>query len=471
MQHTPPQNPEAEERVVGAIISSGELNGHTIAAVAETGLKATDFYKTSLGWIYDAALTVAEGDPTDIVCLADELASHGRLEQIGGKTALAELASLVPATANAPAWARRIIDAARRRELARAALDLSNAACTDEGASDAQRARLRELLAQDARDAATGIAGSIHELDIAQLLDQEPDPPDWVWHGRVAKGTVSLLHGAGGLAKSLMTLALATAGGNNASFLGRPAQLDRALILDGENPASEIHRRLHGFSITAPAPWLRYARVDTPILGGREGSGIDDAEELLLDLIGDNTDLLVLDSQRALWAGSERDELEVRALYLMLSRVAEAAHVAIVVVHHDNRGGEYSGSSDLNASVTSRLHLTWVKDPGGTRRLTHEKCRIGPELQPLEFDLTFDQGYVFTPTKGDTPNLTPNQQAAAKFVTSNGSARTREIARHVQVHDRSVRRWRDQLASVGVRSDNDGNFWTPGNRPNGPRTR
>ena len=54
----------------------------------------------------------------------------------------------------------------------------------------------------------------------------------------------------------------------------------------------------------------------------------------------------------------------MRRLYRVLNRIAEQTRCALLVVHHDNRGGSYSGSSDINNSVVSRLHLERVEVKG-----------------------------------------------------------------------------------------------------------
>src|SRR5207248_3259461 len=65
----PPQNLEAEESVLGAMM----LSPGAIGAVSEA-LDASDFYRESHAVIYRAALTLyAKGDPVDAVTLVDEL--------------------------------------------------------------------------------------------------------------------------------------------------------------------------------------------------------------------------------------------------------------------------------------------------------------------------------------------------------------------------------------------------------------
>src|SRR3712207_8558952 len=92
----PPQNLDAEESVLGAML----LSPGAIGAVSEI-LDAGDFYRESHGRIYRAALALyAKGDPVDAITIVDELEQRGQLEEVGGRVRLHELAALGPATAN-----------------------------------------------------------------------------------------------------------------------------------------------------------------------------------------------------------------------------------------------------------------------------------------------------------------------------------------------------------------------------------
>jgi replicative DNA helicase len=109
----PPQNPEAEEYVIGSmLISPGAMAG-----VVEV-VRPSDFYKHSNGAIFKAAIDLyARGEPVDAITVADHLDKQGELEAVGGKVRIFELANLVPATANVSHWARIVRDLATLRGL------------------------------------------------------------------------------------------------------------------------------------------------------------------------------------------------------------------------------------------------------------------------------------------------------------------------------------------------------------------
>jgi replicative DNA helicase len=112
----PPQNLEAEESVLGAMM----LSPGAIGAVSEV-LDASDFYRESHAIIYRAALALyAKGEPVDAITLVDELEERGELEAAGGRVRIHELAALVPASANAGHYARIVREMATLRGLIRA---------------------------------------------------------------------------------------------------------------------------------------------------------------------------------------------------------------------------------------------------------------------------------------------------------------------------------------------------------------
>jgi len=109
----PPQNLDAEESVLGAMM----LAPGAIGVVSEI-LDAGDFYRESHAKIYRAALALyAKGEPVDAITLVDELEQRGELTDVGGRVRLHELAALVPATANAGHYARIVSEMAVLRGL------------------------------------------------------------------------------------------------------------------------------------------------------------------------------------------------------------------------------------------------------------------------------------------------------------------------------------------------------------------
>src|SRR2546421_4430463 len=117
----PPQNLEAEESVLGAMM----LSPGAIGAVSEV-LSPGDFYRESHAKIYRAALALyAKGEPVDAITLVDELEERSELEDAGGRVRIHELARIVPAASNAGHYARIVREMATLRGLIRAGGEIS----------------------------------------------------------------------------------------------------------------------------------------------------------------------------------------------------------------------------------------------------------------------------------------------------------------------------------------------------------
>jgi replicative DNA helicase len=117
----PPQNLEAEESVLGAML----LSPAAVGTVSEI-LDASDFYRESHAKIYLAALGLwAKGEPVDAITLANELDERSQLDAVGGQARVAELAALVPSTSNVEHYARIVKEMATLRGLVRAGQEIT----------------------------------------------------------------------------------------------------------------------------------------------------------------------------------------------------------------------------------------------------------------------------------------------------------------------------------------------------------
>lgn len=156
----PPQNLEAEESVLGAML----LSASAIGAVTET-LDASDFYRESHGTIYRAALALyAKGEPVDAITVADELDERGELERVGGSAKIAELAALVPSTSNAEHYARIVKEMATLRGLVRVGQEIQRLGQNRPGQTTDLVDRAEQLVFELAQERVTGDFAHIEAL-------------------------------------------------------------------------------------------------------------------------------------------------------------------------------------------------------------------------------------------------------------------------------------------------------------------
>ncbi|MEJ7629650.1 MAG: replicative DNA helicase [Nocardioidaceae bacterium] len=112
----PPQDEEAEQSVLGAML----LSKDAIADVVEV-VRGSDFYRPAHELIYDAVLDLyGRGEPVDAITVSAELTRAGDLARVGGAPYVHTLVAGVPVAANAGYYAgivrekailRRLVDA------------------------------------------------------------------------------------------------------------------------------------------------------------------------------------------------------------------------------------------------------------------------------------------------------------------------------------------------------------------------
>ena len=130
--HIPPQNIEAEESLLSAIL----VDNTALLEVVET-LSAADFYRTAHQKIYEAITDLFDkAEPIDLVTLNNHLKEKGHLEAVGGAAFLARLVDVVPLAANAQHYARIVHDKAVLRRLIEKANAISKRCFQEQGPTD-----------------------------------------------------------------------------------------------------------------------------------------------------------------------------------------------------------------------------------------------------------------------------------------------------------------------------------------------
>jgi RecA-family ATPase len=143
--------------------------------------------------------------------------------------------------------------------------------------------------------------------------------------------------------KSLVQLALGAGmasgdgavAGTVAGIIVKPAKV---LLIDAENGRGEIHRRLRNLGL-APAYASRLVIVKARSIDLRQGLG-----QIKGQLDEHKPDLLLLDSFRSLWRGSEKDEEEFADALYPVSALAHERNIAISLTHHAKKDEDDTGA-------------------------------------------------------------------------------------------------------------------------------
>ena len=108
-----PQNIEAEEAVLGAIL----VNPEVLTKVVET-LKPESFYKPAHKFVYEAMLQLFNSNERiDIVSVSDVLSYNSKLETVGGRAFINDLSYKTITTSNIEYYARIVQEKAVKRAL------------------------------------------------------------------------------------------------------------------------------------------------------------------------------------------------------------------------------------------------------------------------------------------------------------------------------------------------------------------
>jgi replicative DNA helicase len=233
----PPQNLEAEQSVLGAVLLSDTA---LPALIIDERLQPADFYREAHGRIYQAMLDLhSVGEPVDALTLVEHLKRAGDLDVVGGRATIDMLSGAVPGVGNVRQYARIVRENAMLRRLLRASYDIqakvhSHEAQPRELVDMAERAIL-EVAHEDSRKDFRNIGDLLlAELDKLEKLSQA---------GKAITGTPSGFEDLDNITGGFQP-------GNLIILAARPSMGKSALMANfAENAALEGDRAVALFSL------------------------------------------------------------------------------------------------------------------------------------------------------------------------------------------------------------------------------
>ena len=197
---TPPNSPNAEQAVLAAILRrEGQVD-------EAAGLAVDDFYTSAHRAIFQAMLELHhDGRAVDLVSIADALGRQGQLEDLGGRTWIAELAA--GGSGNLGEAVRIVREHSARRQVIQAGLDLMeaghNLALPLEGVS-----RFLPVLEGAARGQAEG-KGEANPFQTPVDYMRPPDAMRWLIRGYLEAQSLAVIFGDSQTMKSFAAIDLA----------------------------------------------------------------------------------------------------------------------------------------------------------------------------------------------------------------------------------------------------------------------
>lgn len=118
----PPQNIEAEQSVLGSILLEPEA-----LIPAMEYIDSSDFYRRSHQLIFQIMMELNErNEAIDVVTIANSLETKSLLEDVGGTPYLAEIAGIVPTSANVEYYSKIVEERSILRKLIQTATDIAS---------------------------------------------------------------------------------------------------------------------------------------------------------------------------------------------------------------------------------------------------------------------------------------------------------------------------------------------------------
>ncbi len=238
----PPQAPEFEEAILGAIM----LEKEALKDAMET-LQAKHFYVDAHQYVFECMIDIYnDNHPVDILTVTEKLKTKGYLEIVGGPYFIAKLTSRVSSAANLQYHAHIVIQKFIQRELIR----ISGQTLTDAFDETADAFKLLDATEKDLYEVKNdGMKRSYQEIsDVMEIAIKQ------------IEANVEKKDGLTGVPSGLKTLDHITAGWQKSDLIilaARPGMGKTALALSMlRNAAVDFHKAVAIFSLEMSAPQL-----------------------------------------------------------------------------------------------------------------------------------------------------------------------------------------------------------------------
>ena len=258
----------------------------------------------------------------------------------------------------------------------------------------------------------SSLAFTSHPMDVLDSLPAAP-ATDWLWHGYLARGNLTLLTSLWKAGKTTLVTGLLQHLGSGQAFLGRDCKPTRSLVVSEESREHWVER-LRTIPVGPQARLL-----PRPFRGRPSPDAWDDLVEHACGLRqSGELDLLVVDPLASFLPGrSESDAGTLLTMLQPLQRLA-ATGVAVLLLHHPRKkpsdeGNSARGSGALLGFVDIILELHRFG------RLQSDNCRrklIGlsrHEETPARVYYQWDAKVGTIPEPGRSPRQTIPRQLEA----------------------------------------------------------
>lgn len=280
-----------------------------------------------------------------------------------------------------------------------------------------------------------------------------PREMTWLWYPYIPAEAATLMYGQGGIGKSHITCAIATAVSRGDPFPGQDERRKpgKVLMLSAEDDLEVV---------LVPRLIKMGANLNNIFISPNtfvlDKQGLRDVEEY----VRQSTAVVAFIDPIVAWVGGKIDinrSNDVRAMIGPLHTMAQQTGTAVVIVGHSRKGSEGEdyekamGSSDFTNAVRSTLYVTKTND--GTKIMKHAKSNYAPFGPPISFsfeDGKFEWGDEWDDGKPVAGTAKPRANAAAflKSFLAAGPVPAKEVEK--RAHDEGINMGTLNRAKVGV---------------------
>jgi hypothetical protein len=306
--------------------------------------------------------------------------------------------------------------------------------------------------------------GRGRKLEAVRFSDMAmPGPRRYLLKDLVLAAYVTLLYGDGGVAKSLLALALAVAiAGDSKEWLGREVESCPVLFMDFELDSEEQARRVHqlcrGQGLDTPPEDLLYMSA----LGHPAREAFTAALEACKE---HDVGLMVVDSLGPALQGDAEAARDVIGFFQKSIEPFRAEGIAILIIDHQSRlqaGQSYQSKGAFGSVFKTNLARSVIQAQATERgegtltvRLRQKKHNFGPLAEPFGVKLSFSEEAVsLEAVELDASELaeeaTLNATDRVKLALENGPAYPWEIAEHTGLAVKTVKNVLTGLRKQGV---------------------
>ncbi len=184
-----------------------------------------------------------------------------------------------------------------------------------------------------------------------------PQPPiNWIVENLIAEGTVSVLFGDAGSKKTYAMIDLAVCVAIGKKWLNFSTKQGSVLYVDEEMGARHISIRIsetirgHGGDENSPFFFTAIENFDL-----RKSEDKKKFRQLLIET---KPQLVIIDALMDVLPGADENSVkDVLPVLKELKRIADLVGIAIIAIHHANKGGNYRGTSAIKGGVDLLLKV------------------------------------------------------------------------------------------------------------------